>query len=421
MTKLSLLILPWLVSCATVLSKLDETDEIPREESQSLSSEHTSCQQPAARSPQLVGSNPAAQQSFNDFLRSNAALELDFREKVVLWSLLQVNIRPDLASPTARFQFMSREKGQTQYLDFVTPESEAHAYPFFEGLSHLLKGHPRHRPLAWYARLLDEKFSHEVVAEKMLEQRLRQMSLTIAGNEELRRHFFRGDEVLRESERLSRVRFERLVNEWGKNRRPSPFNDSLFTYRRTPKLDVRCNYDFTLYDNSIFLIDKDENLGHLFGLTQGDDAFLAVAAQKTTQAQALFSEPVFAGSARVRSSAFCRLKVEEKEVWVVSNQSRDPGQHVYHLFRYGLSQASKPQDITRLLRHARHMFLSDPLRLVIESARGREEQVQELLKLNVPIYNAHSIGNIWAWARFAPGDGRFFIDDRNPGALFCSP
>jgi hypothetical protein len=84
-----------------------------------------------------------------------------------------------------------------------------------------------------------------------------------------------------------------------------------------------------------------------------------------------------------------------------------------------LPKAQNHQDIDRLIRHSRHMFLSDPLRLVIESNRSKPEQIQELLKLNVPIYNASSIGNIWAWSNFNNEGGRFYLDDRNPGALFC--
>lgn len=418
--KTSLLALFFLCSCTAVLKRLDVESQVPRQAPPTIE-ENTYCPRPATRSPQLVGSNPPAQYAFTDFLRSVEEQRFDFREKTVLWALLQVNIRPDLASPTARFQFLIREKKNTLYRDFASLENEQGSYPFFEGLSYLLKNHPRRRTLGWYAQFLDEKFKNELVAGKTLELRLRDMSEAIAGQEDLRRHFFRGDEVLRESERLSRVRFGRMVSQWQTQRKPSPMNEALFSYRRTPTLDVRCNYDFALYDNSIFLIDKDENSGHLFGLTMGEDSFLAVVAQNTPTPRALFGEPVIAGSAKVRSSAFCMIKSKENEVWIAANQSRDPGQHVYHLFRYGLTRAEKPADILRLLRHARHMFLSDPLRLVIESARGRDEQVQELLKLNVPIYNAAAIGNIWAWADFAHEGGRFYIDDRNPGALFCAP
>lgn len=413
---LSLLIL--IVSCSQVLQRLELESEIPRSPIQNAS-ELTACARPSIRTPQLVGSNPKAQRGFNDFLKEIDELKLDFIEKTVLWSLLQINIRPDLASPTARFQFLLRHKEQSLYRDFTL--SEKGGYPFFTGLNELLKNHPKKRGLAWYAKLLDDRFKSDIVAGKTLELKLREMKTVLGPEPILRRHFFRGDELIRESERLSKVNFQKLVKGTLQTNVSTPMNETLFSYRRTPQLDVRCNYDFTLYDNSIFLIDKDENSSHLYGLTQGKDAFLAVVAQKITTPKALFDEPVIEGEAKVRSSAFCLIKSQSEEIWVTSNQSRDPGQHVYHLFRYGLTKAHTAEDIQRLLRHSRHMFLSDPLRLVIESSRSRDNQIQELLKLNVPIYHAETMGNIWAWSDLGHEGGRFYIDDRNPGALFCAP
>jgi hypothetical protein len=406
------------VGCTTVLKKLDIESQVPHSPPPAFE-EQTFCSHPSTRSPQLVGSNPSAQRDFTEFLRRIEGLKLDFREKAVLWGLLQINIRPDVASPTARLQLLIKDKKGTNYQDYSAQEGAS--YPYLEGLSSLLKDHPRRRPLRWYAQLLDDQFKAELVAGKTLEQHLRLMKDAIADQEELRRHFFRGDEVLRESERLSRINFSRLITQWEKQRKSLTPNSTLYSYRRTPQLNVRCNYDFKLYDNSIFLIDKEENNGHLFGLTQGHESMLAVSAQLIQEPRPLFGEPVIVGSPRVRSSALCVIESGAHEVWVAANQSRDPGQHVYHLFRYGLTRVDNSEDILRLLRHARHMFLSDPLRLVIESSRGREEQVEELLKLNVPIYNARSIGNIWAWSDFSNEGGRFYIDDRNPGALFCAP
>ncbi|MBY0518297.1 MAG: hypothetical protein K2P81_15410 [Bacteriovoracaceae bacterium] len=420
MMKTNFLFLLFFVSCSSFIKSLELDAGAPKY-IKTAPVEEVTCAKPATRAPELVGTNPAAQRVFSDFLRSIESLNLEFKEKIVLWSLVQMNLRPDLASPTARFQFMARSKGESQYRDFTASESEEGSFPFFAGLEYLLSKTSKKRPLLWYATLLDEKLSAPFMVGKQLELRLMTMSKEIAENEELRRFFFRGDELIRESERLTKVRFRSLVEYWQKNRKASPSGDTLFSYRKTPQLNVRCNYDFTLYDNSIFLIDKEENVGHIFGMTLGEDSFLAVTAQKTPAPMAINNQPVFAGSAKVRSSAFCMIENKDNEIWVTANQSRDPGQHVYHLFRYGLSKAESQTELKRLFHHARHMFLSDPLRLVIESSRSRNKQVQELLKLNVPIYNAQSIGNIWGWANFHKKGGNFYIDDRNPGALFCAP
>ncbi len=358
-----------LLGCTTVFEKLKLTAPT-KVVSDSPSALSLTCTNAPTRSPQLVGTNPKAQRSFTDFLRNHQALNFDFKEKVVLWTLLQINLRPDLVSPTARFQFIIKNKAGSLYYDFMGQEDGSESYPLFQGLESVLKDHPRKKSLAWYAQFLDSQFSAPLIAGKTLELRLRKLSEQMSADETLRKHFFRGDEVLRESERLSKVHFSKLVAGWQKLKRSSPVGGALYPYRKTPKLNVRCNYDFTLYDNSIFLIDKEENIGHLFGMSFEENAFMASVSQNS-EPRALFGEPVLAGSAKVRSTAFCIIQNEGTEIWVTANQSRDPGQHVYHLFRYGLAKAKSAADIERLISHARHMFLADPLRLVIESSRLR--------------------------------------------------
>jgi hypothetical protein len=410
---LPLLFLLLLGSCAQLTKqlKLDEkTERRPRPMTP------ISCQAPTQdTSPGLVGSASASQQAFSDFLRQEP--RLDFVDQVVLWALFQIKVRPDYAGPTARLQFLSRTSQGTRYWDFTSQEGVP--YPYFHGLSSFLKAHKKTRPLSWYGQKLDGHFQGALLLDAALEEHLLNLREVIASNPTLRQFWFRGDELLREGERLPRITLAGLIRDWEKRPTPAVTAPPFFSYRRTPRLEVSCNYDLTLYDNSIFLIDKEENHGHQFGISWGDQSFLAVSSQHITNGEAIGATPLFQGSAKVRSSAFCVIQRPEQEVWLTANQSRDPGQHVYHLFRYGLGKVETAADLERLLRHARHMFLSDPLRLVIESTRSRDDQIRELLKLNVPIYNAQHIGNIWAWSNSSSEGAHFFIDDRNAGALLC--
>lgn len=403
------------VSCAqlTKTLKLDE-----KQERRIMPATPISCVTPAKNnSPALVGPASSSQQAFSDFLKKEPGL--DFIDQVVLWGLFQIKVRPDYAGPTARLQFLSRTSQGTRYWDFTSQDSVPQ--PYFHGLNSFLKAHKKTRPLSWYGQLLDSRFQDALLLDKALEDHLLTLREVIASNPTLRQFWFRGDELLRQNERLPRINLAGLIREWEKKPSPPVTSPPFFSYRRTPRLEVNCNYDLTLYDSSIFLIDKDENHGHQFGITSADNSFLAVSSQHITHGEAIGTTPLFKGSAKVRSSAFCVVQRPDHEVWLTANQSRDPGQHVYHLFRYGLGKVETNADLERLLRHARHMFLSDPLRLVIESTRSRDDQIRELLKLNVPIYNAQNIGNIWAWSNSSNEGSHFFIDDRNPGALLCPP
>ncbi|MCO4756273.1 MAG: hypothetical protein KC478_17460, partial [Bacteriovoracaceae bacterium] len=97
----------------------------------------------------------------------------------------------------------------------------------------------------------------------------------------------------------------------------------------------------------------------------------------------------------------------------------DPGQHIYHMMGYGLKSSSSPKEISELVTFSRHLFLEDPTRLVFESNRSSKQQLEGLLKLNLPIYNARKLGNVWSY--FADEDDNdFVIDDRTDGEITCS-
>ncbi len=408
-----------LMGCTSVFKKLD-IDTPPSLKKAPLSlTPITMCAGPSIKSTQLIGTNPLAQRGFKDFLKNILPVQLDFKEQIVIWTIIQMNVRPDLASPTSRLQFLIKSNNQTRYFDYSADNDQS--YPLIKALEEILRGHPRKKDIQWYAELLDTNVKQEVVVGTSFEKRLLSLKTEIATNEILRKFFFRGDDTLKESERIAKINFTNLIRSTKKNMTGAKTTNELSDYRKTPKLKLSCNYDFKLYDESIFLIGPDESPGHLFGASLGNEAFLAVASQTLDKVESLFGEPVFRGTGNSRSAALCMIQNEGQEIWLSSHNSRDPGQHIYHLFKYGIISAKRPEDIDSLLRHSRHIFLSDPLRLVIESSRSKPKQIRDLLKLNVPIYNAEAIGNIWAWSNFNNEGGRFYLDDRNPGALFCAP
>lgn len=408
----------FLLGCSSVFKSLEI--DVPQSLQKGPASQTpvTMCSGPSIKSAQLIGTNPAAQRGFKEFLKNIQPIQLDFKEQAIMWMMIQMNVRPDLASPTSRIQLIFREMGKTEYKDYSS--SDTNAYPFIRALEDFLVGHPRKKNLHWYAQLLDTHFTSEVVVGKSFEKRLLTLKDEIATNEVLRKFYFRGDDTLRESERIAKINYSALFSALKKNPIKSKKSTDLYDYRKTPKLKLSCSYDFNLYDESIFLIGDDDSPGHLFGMSLGTQGLMAITSQTFEKVEPLYGQPLFRGKANSRTASMCVIKNEKNEIWLSSHHSRDPGQHIYHLFKYGIINATTPDGIDALIRHSRHMFLSDPLRLVIESSRSKPKQIQELLKLNVPIYNAKSIGNVWAWSNLNNEGGRFYLDDRNPGALFCA-
>ncbi len=414
MLKLSLLLL--ISSCSFFISQID-TPLVNEEKIVKEQEIPTYCPLDKKYQIQLVGTNELSQNAYLDFAHSLG--KIDFFDHFALWSLLQLTIRPDQSSATSRLQVLIQHEGKSYYFDFFS-ENPDEQYPYFYGVEWILKKFGKKTSLESYARMLDSTIKKKLKIGKDLEQYLFQNQESIKNDPVLQSFYFRGNEILKEYETSPSVNYLEILKAYRKAEKNQKIviNTYLTPFLTNKGHNGKCNYDFNLYDNSIFLIDKIIPVANLYGLTKDKSAFMASSSQKVDKVIPLGNSPLFKGESKVRSSAVCVIENDNARIWAFSNQSRDPGQHLFHLVRYGLPKSQSIPEIDRLIRHSRHLFLSDPVRLIIESGRSRGDQIENLLKLNLPIYNAEKLGNIWSYTSIG-GTSRFIIDDRNPGAFVC--
>ena len=367
---------------------------------------------------QLVGTSDNSQEVYSELIRANKG-QFDFMDHFALWNLIQLSVRPDQSSATSRFQVLISESGKSHYFDFFSEVADDQ-YPYLYGIEWILKKFGKKRNLEYYADILNSSIRGKLKIGKDFENFLVKNIPLIKNEPELAPYYFRGSDVLKENETSPSLDYRAVISLYRKSQKDQKIivNTSLTQFVTDKGASGSCNYDFNLYDNSIFLIDKVIPVANLYGLSINKGAFLASSSQKLDKIQSLKGLPLFKGESKVRSSAVCMIENSSNKIWAFSNQSRDPGQHLFHLVRYGLPQSQTTAEVDKLIRHSRHLFLSDPVRLIIESERSSDDQVENLLKLNLPIYNADKLGNIWAFTQFSEGN-RFIIDDRNPGAFKC--
>ncbi len=367
---------------------------------------------------QLIGTSQNSQNVYLDLVKSLPP-SLDFLEHLTLWSLLQLSIRPDQSSATSRFQILLHLEDKSYYFDFFSEEKEDQ-FPLLFGLEWILKKFNKKKSLEEFANLLSSYDLKGLKITKEFEHFLVRNSAAIKNDPELSPFYFRGLDILKENETSPKLDYKKVMSIYRKvqTKQKIIINTTLSPFVTEKGSVGSCNYDFNLYDNSIFLIDKAIPVANIFGLGTAKSAFLASTSQKLEKMNSLSGLSLFKGESKVRSSAVCMIENNNNKIWAFSNQSRDPGQHLFHLVRYGLPSASSVAEVAKLIRHSRHLFLSDPVRLIIESGRSSSEQIENLLKLNLPIYNADKLGNIWAYSQFSEGK-RFIIDDRNPGSFLC--
>jgi hypothetical protein len=336
-----------------------------------------------------------------------------------VYSEIQLSVRPDQSSATSRFQVLLHQDQKSYYFDFFSEVADDQ-YPYLYGIEWVLKKFGKNKSLEYYAEILNSSIKGKLRIGKDFENFLVKNIPLIKNEPELAPYYFRGSDVLKENETSPALDYKAVIAIYRKVQKDQKIivNTSLTQFVTEKGSAGSCNYDFNLYDNSIFLIDKVIPVANLYGLSIEKGAFLASSSQKLEKIQSLKGLPLFKGESKVRSSAVCMIENGPNKIWAFSNQSRDPGQHLFHLVRYGLPRSQTTSEVDKLIRHSRHLFLSDPVRLIIESSRSSEDQIENLLKLNLPIYNADKLGNIWAYTQFSEGN-RFIIDDRNPGAFRC--
>ncbi len=407
-----------LTGCSYFIAKID-TPLVSDSYRKNTSKIPTYCNDDKPALQQLIGTNGETQKAFQKMLQK-LNRNLDIIDHFALWSLVQIYSRPDQSAPTARLQILINVEGNTGYFDFFS-ESHEEQYPYFFGVEWVLKKYGKKTSLESYVQMLEKNLSKKLILGKEFSTIISLKKEKIKDDPLLAAHYIRGSEILREGETLPFFNLADLVRHYRKFQKDQKVivNTSLTPYNTGSKDHLAdCNYDFNLYDNSIFLIDKVIPNSNIFGLTNKKSAFLAVSSQKVLPLASLLGTPLFKGDSKVRSSAVCIMENSEKKIWAFSNQSRDPGQHLFHLIRYGLPKGNTTPEVDKLLKHSRHLFLSEPVRLIIESNRSRSDQIENLLKLNLPIYNAEKLGNIWAYTYFQ-GQSNFIIDDRNNGNLTC--
>lgn len=405
-----------LQGCSFLLGKIDTTVVSEKDYLKKIPQVPTFCPLVDKSRLQLINTNALSQQTYLELMEKLPQLE--FLDHFALWTLLQMSVRPDQSSPSSRFQVLLRMEGKSHYLDFFSEQTDDQ-FPLLFGIDWVLKRFKKKTSLEYYANLLDAQ-APKLRVGKNLELFLQANLEKIRNHDVLAPYYVRGTEVLKENERVPKLNFREIVRYYRAREKSQKVivNTSLISFATDSGQRGSCNYDFNLYDNSIFLVDKVIPLANLFGLDSEGKAFMASTSQRIEEIRPVHSFPLFFGSSKVRSSAVCVIDKEQDHIWTFSNFSRDPGQHLFHLIRYGLARSQSTSEVDRLIRHSRHLFLSDPVRLVIESGRSRPDQIENLLKLNLPIYNAEKLGNIWAYTSFGQ-KARFIIDDRNVGAFTC--
>jgi len=369
---------------------------------------------------ELISANPYSQKFFHAYLNQfSEKYRFSFIDKSVLWSLYQFNLRPDINSPSSKLQIFIEDKGKDEYYHFFSKSPGA--YPSLFGLEYLLKKYNSKYGLIDLVRIVDREFRNHYKVSKNFEDFLFENKNKLSLIPIFKEKYFRGDDTLRENENISPYRLFELVRRYQKTKSKINYQTSnkLFEYDKNKSFKSLCNYNMNMYSNSIYLIHKSFIKSHLYGIKEKNNFFFASNSQEMLDLKSLDNTSFFEGSSQSRSAAFCKFSFNSnQQTWMASTQSRDPGQHLYHLIEYGVEKVNSLEDLDQIMRFSRHLFLENPHRLIIESKRSSKDQLNRILKIDIPIYNSNQLGKVWGFYS-SPKQKGFIIDDRGKGNIDC--
>ena len=419
-TKLiSFLSLLTISSCANFINQIDgdllTQKSIPYKK---IASKRTYCKKEPNFT--LISESKDSQKVFSKFIKG---YKFNYADKLALWTFVQMNLRPDLTGPNSNLQIFLKYNGRQDYYHFFSKEKKV-SYPLFFGLEYILKQYHSRYSLLELAKLFDSKYPNRFLVSEafaaFLDANIKEISL----NKSLKRYFTRADEPLREGERIYKQKLYPLIKLYYKSKKKTKYvkSDYLFEYKRNNLIKAKCNYDMSLYNSSIYLINDNFIKSNMFGMREKENLFLSATTQSLKKLTSLQKSIYFQSEMTTESAAMCSFESQmnkDKSILLSSSDSRDPGQHLYHLIEYGLHELNDIQKLDEVLQFSRHLFLKKPIRLILESERSSEAQLDELLKLNMPIYNSEKLGKVWGYLRVKKRQN-FIIDNRRIGGLSCN-
>lgn len=356
--------------------------------------------------------------------------KIPFVQKAIMYSLLEMNRRPDLISPSSRLQVYLKLDGSTYYFDFYPNDlNNSSNYSYMRGLGFLSEKFLKGTTLSAIADDMDNLVPQQMPVSQELEDFLHDFRSELQQSEMMTSRFFKGDETITRYETFHRMSFKNIVNNFSVSK-ANAVNFDIDKYKLTPfgqksaDMNVNCNVDLNK-NNGIAdeILSSSNARTHTMGFIEGENTFLAVSTGVFQRPLKFEKNFIFV---QMRPSPFpaplCEFKDHGVSLSLFSAKGRSPSQHLKHLIAYEIGKVQTPAEVNELLKFSRHLFLNDPDRILYESKRGRKTQLDFFLAMNFPIYHADSLGDVFGSITY-PKDGQkklsLVIDDRDTSRLSC--
>lgn len=358
--------------------------------------------------------------------------QLSFIEKSVLLSLIEMERRPDITSPYSRLQVVTKINGEFQYYDFRPKNLDDDTkISFLYGLDFLLKQNHSPNSLLSLVNFIERSWPAHYLVSSDFETFLSQNKSDIQKNSELSKQYLKGDEILTRFESFTRSSIQKSIISFQKKNLfdSAHYIDSKnnLSYSSAGKDNniTRCNFDInkdSFTPDDVFF--ESEYSSNSFAFSDNDNFFMAITSSHSKKPIELKDEFFLKARPAATPLPICHLQNPSLnfELVIASTTGRNPSQHIKHLIDYDLINSFNFETLGHTLNFARHLFLTNPDRILYESKKGRKEQLNFFLQMNFPIYHVDQLGEIVAMANYKRNKHNSIMrDDRSNKQLICTP
>ena len=333
----------------------------------------------------------------------------DHYEKILYLTLTQMKFTPHLLRPDSSVLYLEVDKSLKA---LRWDKQNLKDLPTVNFLYFLASKARQGRPLSAYLRFFDKNFQSPVKINAHLHSFIKKNKPEIKKSTKLREYYLKGSEILRENESLPKLSMTKILAKF-KNTQKNRVSSHLFTH---PKLkSLKCNFDPMLYNNGIYPIKKHSL--ETMSVALFDQAGLSHVSFFQDQQKLNFEQsygPFPSSKIGVNRPNYC-FNEKSKAIYI-SNSGRDPAQFIQHFFGLGVYDMDSSDEINQTLDFSRHLFLTRPRRILVETNRISKKELSALYQYRYPIYHTDSLGEVLI---YAPGLKRLHLDGRSSQKLRC--
>lgn len=349
-------------------------------------------------------------------------------EKALALALVELIRRPDLNSPQANFQFYFGDHKNINYYHFTNKKSDG--LPVIYGIDFLLKKYSKNKNILTIAQELDKALPTNFFVDRELENFIQKNKKIIISSPMLSNIFLRGDEPLTRFETFKRSSLTDLVKYYLKNNQLNSsdyynFKLNIFDYEENfGNVVTKCNFNPVSEQEPINIDLATNDRINYVGMANKQEVYFATFFSIQNEQIELINNQLFfkANSPKIELPV-CQIYNPTNELNMIlsSTEGRSKNQHLKHLIEYEVYNSIDDKQLFDILNFPRHLFLSNPDRILYESKKGRENQLNFFLSMNFPIYHVEKLGNIIGFTKFKNRPEYNFIQDlRNNNKTLCT-